>query len=515
MHKITLAVALSLALVAPTAIPAYGQMTDPYGSRLANPQSGYTGAGIRGTVRANTTTRSVRTPSNLGASRPLSDRDYDLDGYPTGQSSRTGLSDSRLRDSRLDDTRMGRLDFDPPPLGSYRTADNRARDSYDRTRLEDDDRDRTELERRELERRDSSALDYERRLPPVGSRDARSGNPESDKAADMLKTWIELATDEDTRRVLSLPDAIGRVNGTKEQIDVVKIYWGWVLAMAELRGMADEEAVLAEIARSMPPRTSYEQSLLRSSVEACRSRSAEAKRDVIARLVDLQEVSGQRSNQAQLPGNVPFVDAYDTQFERVFANRTPPANLRKIHNTLPEDLKVIRARAVAADESMNLMAESAAAYFSRQIPLTEVLESIHDVRAQRRAFLEAVHHYNSTIAEYAITVAGNSVSKDGIVSMLIGTSGRYVAQHQTTRQRMAYGSTYSENLDRSYRSDPYTALGNSRGTYQGGTYPATTYGSSSGRAVPVRPSSQYENQRYRDVRDPYVRDPYARDPYVR
>lgn len=533
MHSYALMVALSIAPLAQLRAPTYPSA--PYGSGSLNSSSGYTGDGIRGTVRANTTTRSVRPQSDLGRGsfgtpRTADGLRYDADSYPSDRQSGSGLSGSRLRDPLTrdplsrdllpSDARLGTSQFDRSRLDGYRTADSRNRDTLDRSRLEDDDRtlggytsqdrdvDRRELDRRDLDRRESdrprsSTLDYDRRLPPVGDRDSRTGNTDSVKAADLLRMWIELPPDDDPRRVLSLHDAISRVNGTKEQIDVVKIYWGWVLAMAELRGMADEEAVLAEIARTVPPRTSYEKSLLRSSIEACRSRTAEAKRDVIARVVDLQEVSGNRSDQVQLPGNFPFVEAYDTQFERAFANRTPPANLRKIHNTLPEDLKVIRTRAVATDESVNLMAESAAAYFSRQIPLTEVLESVHDVRAQRRAFLEAVHHYNSTIAEYALTVAGTNVSKDGIVSMLIGTSGKY-----DVRQRTAYGSTYDSNLSGSYRSDPYTAQGSSRATYDRNSRSYNSYNLQSRDSLdrrPAVPRSTYEDERYHGQRDPYIR----------
>lgn len=560
MHKLRLAAVVSLGLLVHASEFAvsrtYGQTYGPtYGSPVTTGQSvgpispttqygstvqggtisggttgsGYSTDGIRGSVRTGTKTRSVRTPSSTSRDgyRPYdsstlsSQRDYD--DYPSDYRGGT-YRDDAYNDRRIADGRSTR-----DTRSTSRTYDSQNYDSRD-----------DELIRGRSTTRTSRASDRyasdDGRLPPLGSRDGRDEHPESLKAGQLLKMWIEPPRNEDPRRILSLYDAISRVNGPKEQIDVVKIYWGWVLAMAELRGMADEEAVLGEISRSVPPRTTYEQSLLRSAVEACHSREAEAKRDVIARLVDLQEVSGQRSDQAQIPGDFPFVGEYDTRFERTFGGRTAPANLRKIHNTLPEDLKVIRSRAAATDEAVNLMADSAAAYVARQIPLSEVLESVHALRSQRRAFLEAVHHYNSTIAEYSLSVANGNLSREGIVSMLIGTQGR-----SSGRQSLAYGGSYVDSLyartnahrnnytaralepinQRDFSFGPYTGqqsqygsqyAGQYGGQYAGqysGQYPGYATGPSLGTYGQLPPNGTYvgglANDRYRNERAEYDR----------
>jgi hypothetical protein len=190
------------------------------------------------------------------------------------------------------------------------------------------------------------------------------------------------------------------------------------LAVAELHGVLEEDALMARVPA---PRTTHEQSVHQATRHAAVARVEDTRLDVAAKYVDLQQVTGITSNTSMRPTDVPFVSAYNTNFQRIFGNNNAPSSIRKIHQTLPFVLKVVRTRADALAAARQALGAAENAYQSGQMPYHDLLDTVTLLRNQRRAFLDSIHDYNFAIAEYALTAAGPGVSRETVVSMLIRT----------------------------------------------------------------------------------------------
>jgi hypothetical protein len=244
-------------------------------------------------------------------------------------------------------------------------------------------------------------------------------DPQSALASKLLRDMLVYTGAEQNVRTLRLYDALERSSGAQQQYDVIKAYWSWNLAVAELHGVVEEEAILGRLAA---PRTAHEQASHQASRYAAQARVDDSRLDVVSHTVDLQQATGQTSRVPLHPSDTPFVSAYNTNFQRLFPNNSAPVSLRKIHLTIPYILKVVRTRADSLAAAKQALQASESAYQNGQMPLADLLEALALVRNQRRAFLDSVHDYNYSIAEYALTAAGPGLQRDTVVSMLIKTS---------------------------------------------------------------------------------------------
>jgi hypothetical protein len=264
------------------------------------------------------------------------------------------------------------------------------------------------------------AEDPNRTYPPTQN-EARPGVPEDPQsllAAKLLRDMIQPTHTQTREQVLSLYDTLARTSGAQQQFEAVKAYWKWNLSVAELHGVLEEDAMLARV---QAPRTTHEQRMHEATRHAAVARVEDTRLDVASKFVELEQVTGVNTNVAMRPTDVPFVSAYNTNYQRIFANGTAPSSIRKIHQTLPFVLKVVRTRADALAASRQALGAAETAYQSGQMSYGDLLDTITLLRNQRRAFLDSVHDYNFAIAEYALTAAGPGVSRETVVSMLIRT----------------------------------------------------------------------------------------------
>lgn len=254
---------------------------------------------------------------------------------------------------------------------------------------------------------------------PVGNNGrVAADDPQSSLAAKLLRDMIPLATDVNVNH-WRLYDALERTGNSQQQFEAIKAYWKWTLAHAELQGVLEEDALLA---RANAPRTTHEQAAHQAARHASQARIEDSKLDVSTRFVELQHVTGSRSRNIPVPADIPFVNAYNTNIERIFPQGSAPLNLRKIDLTLPLILKVVRTRADSLAAAKQALATAEAAYQAGQMPHADLMESLALVRNQRRAFLDSIHDYNFGIAEYALTAAGPGLPRETVVSMLIRVS---------------------------------------------------------------------------------------------
>ena len=118
-----------------------------------------------------------------------------------------------------------------------------------------------------------------------------------------------------------------------------------------------------------------------------------------------------------LPADPPHVGPYRTNFQELFAGRTPPEPAALMERLLP-----IRREAVDAQAAAVLAAEDVLAAAGEQ-PTSDVAvitACSQELLRQQRAMMHTVCDYNRNIAEYGLTVAGPATSPQALVAMLIG-----------------------------------------------------------------------------------------------
>jgi hypothetical protein len=259
-------------------------------------------------------------------------------------------------------------------------------------------------------------------LPPVGNSDRMAQeDPQSLLADKVLRDLIQPARNDQDVRSLRLLDALERTSGSQQQFAAIKEYWDWTLAVCELYGVVEEDAILSRVTA---PRTQHDQAAHVANRKASASRLEDSRLDVAAKVVDLLEATGLRTTSTLRPADVPFVGVYNTNFSKIFPGQTAPVSLKKIHQTLPYALKVVRSRADSYESARQAVAVARDAYQANQCPYDDFANALTQMRSQRRAFLDAVHDYNFAIAEYALSIAGPGLERQTVVSMLIRTASQ-------------------------------------------------------------------------------------------
>jgi hypothetical protein len=193
------------------------------------------------------------------------------------------------------------------------------------------------------------------------------------------------------------------------------------LSVNELYGVVEEDDILARLA---VPRNSSntDKAAHQAQRSASQSRLEDSRLDVAAKVADLLEATGLRTTNTLRPSDVPFVGVYNTNFSKIFPGNSAPITLKKIHQTLPFALKVIRSRADSYQSSRAAVTAAVTDYQANKIPYNDFSDALAQMRSQRRAFLDSVHDYNFAIAEYALSIAGPGLERQTVVSMLIRTT---------------------------------------------------------------------------------------------
>jgi hypothetical protein len=268
----------------------------------------------------------------------------------------------------------------------------------------------------------TSEPSYESTLPPVSdSGRVAQEDPQSALADQLLRDLIAPRRADQNVRAVKLLDALERTTGSQQQFAAIKAYWEWSLAVSELHGVVEEDQILADSKNT--PRSNHEKAAHAANRKASRSRLEDTQLDVAAKVVDLIDAGGLRTTSSALrPADVPFVSTYNTNFSRIFPGNTAPVTLKKIHQTLPYALKVVRSRADSYESSRQALLSAQNALQHGQCSYDDFVNALGLVRSQRRAFLDSVHDYNFAIAEYALSVAGPGQRRETVVSMLIRTA---------------------------------------------------------------------------------------------
>ena len=134
-----------------------------------------------------------------------------------------------------------------------------------------------------------------------------------------------------------------------------------------------------------------------------------------------------------LPTDPPHVGAYRTNFQELFAARTPPEPLVLIDRILPIRRQAIdqQAAAVQAAEDVFLAASDPRQSDPNVLLAASDPEDITvcslELLRQRRALIRIVCDYNNNIAEYGLALAGPMTSPQALAAMLIGPPRQGIA----------------------------------------------------------------------------------------
>lgn len=268
----------------------------------------------------------------------------------------------------------------------------------------------------------ASEASTESSLPPVGnSNRIAQEDPQSVLADKLLRDLVNSTRAEQNVQSLKLIDALERTSGSQQQFTAIKAYWDWALSVNELYGVVEEDDILARLA-VLRNSSNTDKAAHQAQRSASQSRLEDSRLDVAAKVADLLEATGLRTTNTLRPSDVPFVGVYNTNFSKIFPGNSAPITLKKIHQTLPFALKVIRSRADSYQSSRAAVTAAVTDYQANKIPYNDFSDALAQMRSQRRAFLDSVHDYNFAIAEYALSIAGPGLERQTVVSMLIRTT---------------------------------------------------------------------------------------------
>lgn len=253
---------------------------------------------------------------------------------------------------------------------------------------------------------------------PVNNPPATPKTPEHTKnpAQDIVAESLQLpAGGTVVGQAWPLAQALAVSADKKQQLLVIHSYWQLAEAVAKYH-FAFEQSQQFEPLQGRPA----DEAALRAARSAAAATLREAELAVVSAQHDLAALAGLPADAPlPLPGDKPHTGGYRTNYQGLFAMRSPPPIARVIDRTLPIRFTAIKERAAAVQAAQDAFLAATESYQAGQIELAAVTSSAEQLLHERRALMETVCRYNHDIAEYAVSVLGTSVSVQQLVAALI------------------------------------------------------------------------------------------------
>jgi len=281
------------------------------------------------------------------------------------------------------------------------------------------------------------------RQPPVRRTPSSPPPAGGDRSVALLEQLLPADPGGAETQQLSLYDALARAAMRESRVAVIREYWSAALARANYYAKVDELNRLESIS---PASRGNQGAMLSAAVAAARARASQAQLEAVTAQHALASTAAWSGQSAPITSDRPFVGAYRTNFERLFpGGAAAPRVARQVHATLPLNHRLIGERAVAVEAAAQLFEQMRTAFERGDIPLSAVLQSHDELRKQREAFLAATGRYNNDIAQYALTVVRPNVSRETVVTMLLGArsagnsvaSGRSIVRPTTALEEVS------------------------------------------------------------------------------
>src|SRR5262249_11838152 len=133
------------------------------------------------------------------------------------------------------------------------------------------------------------------------------------------------------------------------------------------------------------PRNSIEQVSLHAMREDVKSREYETRLAATTaqyELADLARMSVAREL-PPLTTDAPFVGPYKTNFQAIFASRSPSSTATRLDRSIPILYDLVQSRAQSATVAFEAMQEMEKSYSGGQTPLIDVLKAFERLNRQR------------------------------------------------------------------------------------------------------------------------------------
>jgi hypothetical protein len=199
---------------------------------------------------------------------------------------------------------------------------------------------------------------------------------------------------------------------------LLKHYWNLSVAIGKY-AFAEHEALYLQKLRRPQRRT--EDAMLQAQVARASARRSQARLDAIHWQERLSELMVNRTSELPVPADIPFVGVYRTQIEKLYGRSQAPRRLQQIDRTLPHELEIISRRAESIAAFERLVTELRDGNETGTVSLSQVLQSLKELSAERTQFLDVVLSYNQHIADYSLSVVGPNTSATTLLSTLIHT----------------------------------------------------------------------------------------------
>ncbi|MHB8903377.1 MAG: hypothetical protein ACYC6Y_31830, partial [Thermoguttaceae bacterium] len=216
-------------------------------------------------------------------------------------------------------------------------------------------------------------------------------------------------------RSVTLLDLMGQVTERAKRLEIAHAYWQLVRLLAEYRFCWEESQQIQSIGLGR-----IDANLLDSAQRAADRELTAMEVAVLTAQYELAEAAAlDESGQLPVPVDRPHVGIYNTNFEEIFAESTPPGQTRLLHRTLPLQHQAIGIRTEAIEASQAALQAVAQSYQAGQVDAADLLAALHEITVHKRAWITAIVHYNHSIADYALAIAGPETSGRKLVSILI------------------------------------------------------------------------------------------------
>jgi len=236
-------------------------------------------------------------------------------------------------------------------------------------------------------------------------------------ALQVYRQSLEAASpDSAALRPMSLLQAIGKSTDRAAQLAIVRQYWIVATAESANRWTSANRLLL----QSLPqPQDQRDQHALVAAIASTTARSAElevASLNARQKLLEEARLSGDLVFHAS---DLPIVGQYQANFGAIFAQRSAPPRVVHLARLLPIQQRIVSQRAEAVQAAEWALQETVRRYESGQAELHTVQEDLRRLEVERTAFLGGIRDYNSSIAEYSLSVVGKSHSNATLVSTLV------------------------------------------------------------------------------------------------
>lgn len=234
---------------------------------------------------------------------------------------------------------------------------------------------------------------------------------------------------------LTLQAALAHTNDRTQQLRITQTYWRLCTAQADYHWALNERELLKRFTESHTnsANTLAARATARAEVRDMQLAVAKAQQDL------LEQMGTQGDAALPLASDFPHVGDYNTYYESIFANRTPPPRMRLIHRTLPVLRQAIEAHGEAIVRAIDALEGAGEGFEKSGHGLATVLLMLEQVKQERRTFMNDVRDYNQNIAEYAFAVAPPTADGRTLVSMLIRTAPKSLEPQRGVPQNATPG----------------------------------------------------------------------------